>query len=118
MLRDRVNCANSERWTDVKAGCVLLALKRASLFGRAPVIHDLKVAFTIWGFFDGTEVPELVELRQPLFAALAHGYHYLEQRRLVGAVSEESLLLTPAEVTRRHADDWRSLLVQEPLATH
>ena len=27
-------------------------LKRASLFGRAPVVHDLTVAFTLWGFLD------------------------------------------------------------------
>ena len=43
-----------------------LALKRASLFGRAPVVHDLEVAFTIWGFL-GAAPPELVALRRPLF---------------------------------------------------
>ena len=47
----------AERWCwprasradDVIAGCGAVALKRASLFGRAPVVHDLTVAFTDLG---------------------------------------------------------------------
>jgi hypothetical protein len=107
--------AAGERWADVRAGCVLLALKRASMFGRAPVIHDLRVAFTVWGFLDDNELAGLVELRSPLFAALSHGHHYLEQRRLVNAVPNEVLRLSPAEITRRHAEDWRTLVALEPL---
>jgi hypothetical protein len=115
LLRDRLHLTKDDHWHDVRTGCMLLALKRASMFGRAPVIHDLKVAFTIWGYCDENELSGLVELRRPLFAALAHGHHYQEQRRLVNAVPDEVLTLTPAEVTRRHAEDWRSLLSLEQL---
>ncbi len=41
-----------ESANDVVAGCVTVALKRASLFGRAPVVEDLRVAFAHWGFLD------------------------------------------------------------------
>jgi hypothetical protein len=118
LLRDRVKLVAGEHWPDVRVGCMLLALKRASSFGRAPVIYDLKVALTVWGFLDEHEVAGLVALRQPFFASLAHGHHYLEQRRLVSSVSEEVLRLSPAEVTRRHAEDWRSLVEVEPAAPH
>ena len=41
-----------ESVNDVMAGCVTVALKRASLFGRAPLAEDLRVAFAHWGFLD------------------------------------------------------------------
>ena len=41
-----------ESVNDVVAGCVTVALKRASLFGRAPLAEDLRVAFAHWGFLD------------------------------------------------------------------
>src|SRR4051794_14754374 len=61
---------------DAVAGCLGVALKRASLFGRAPVTHDLKVAFTVWGFLDAKPATELVRLRERLFAEVAHPHHY------------------------------------------
>src|SRR5690349_6985613 len=42
--------AEGEHEEDAVHGGIAVALKRASLFGRAPVIHDLTVAFSIWGF--------------------------------------------------------------------
>ena len=38
-----------EHERDVLAGACAVALKRASLFGRAPVVHDLTVALTASG---------------------------------------------------------------------
>ena len=35
---------------DVLAGCSAVALKRASLFGRAPVVHDLILVLQLFGF--------------------------------------------------------------------
>ena len=32
------------------AGCVPIAMKRAALYGRAPMIYDLELAFTLWGY--------------------------------------------------------------------
>jgi hypothetical protein len=84
-----------------------VALRRASLFGRAPVIHDLDVAFTLWGYL-GDAPPELVELRRPLFQALEH--HYESQRAIASQVPQASLRLTPAQIKARWPGEWRELL--------
>ena len=34
-------------------GCLNIALKRASMFGRAPVIYDLEFAYSLFGFLGG-----------------------------------------------------------------
>jgi hypothetical protein len=76
---------------DAMAGCLGVGLRRASLFGRAPVIHDLEIAYRVWGFL-GDAPAELVALRNPLFAAAAH--HYWEQRAIVDRVPEATLRMT------------------------
>ena len=77
---DRLELAPGEHAHDVEAGCVGVAMSRASLFGRAPVIHDLELAFTVWGYLGGAP-PELVTYRQPLFSGASH--HYWDQRKIV-----------------------------------
>jgi hypothetical protein len=99
--------AEGEHEADAIAGCTAVGLKRASLFGRAPVIHDLTVAFTIWGFLSEA-APELVKLRKPLFEECAALHHYSELRRVVDLVPVAVLRLTPAEVQQQAAADWRS----------
>ena len=91
---------------DVMAGCLGVSLARASLFGRAPVIHDLELAYGLWGFLDPPPA-ELVTFRKPLFAGASH--HYWDQRAIVDVVPETTLRLTPADV-RRRLGEWRSLL--------
>ncbi len=99
-----------EEEADAVAGCVGVALKRASLFGRAPTIHDLTVAFTVWGFLSEHPRPELVGLRRHLFEEVSNPHHYAEARRVVDMVPAEVLRLPPAEVKARQAADWRSVL--------
>jgi hypothetical protein len=88
-----------EREDDAIAGCVEIANKRASLFGRAPIIHDLTVALTIWGFLAEAD-PELVRLRTPYFAGVANPHHYTERRRLADVVPAATLRLSPGEVVK------------------
>lgn len=95
---------------DAMIGCLGVALKRASLFGRAPVVHDLTVAFTIWGFLDDNPDRELVALRRPLFQSVGHSHHYVGQREIVDAVPDDVLRRPHAQVIRDHATNWRSLL--------
>ncbi len=104
----KLTLTDGEHEADALAGCVGVALKRASLFGRAPVVHDLTVALTIWGFL-GTAPPELVRLRKPLFEEVANPLHYAEQRRIVDAVPEDVLRRSPAEVTEARERDWQRL---------
>jgi hypothetical protein len=101
--------AAGEHEKDALAGAVGVGLKRASIFGRAPVVHDLTIALTVWGFL-GDAPTELVELRGPLFEEAWHPHHYAKLARIVDAVPETTLRMTPAQVTEAHAADWRSLL--------
>ena len=103
---DRLVLAH-EHGADVVAGCLGIGLHRASLFGRAPVIHDLDIAFRVWGFL-GDAPAELVALRHPLFEAASH--HYWDQRAIVDHVPESTLRLTHQEVASRFPADWRILV--------
>lgn len=111
LLRDELELAEGEHRADVEAGCVAVALKRASLFGRAPVVHDLRVAATVWGFLDADAPTELVAERTRRFEGVRlAAHHYPELRAVVDAVPAKTLRLTPAAVAERHAADWASLL--------
>jgi hypothetical protein len=98
---------------DAVAGCVAVALKRASVFGRAPVAHDLRLAFSLFGFLDPVPPKELVDLRRRVFAGVSHPHHYAEARAIADAVPEATL-------RRRHDDvaagEWRDLLDLDRLA--
>jgi len=86
-----------ESHEDAAAGCIAIALRRASLFGRSPMVHDLTVAFTLWGFLE--EAPaELTTVRRERFAAVASPHHYEERRALVDAVPDDVLRMTVPEV--------------------
>lgn len=91
---------------DALVGASSVAGARAALFGRAPVARDVEMALTLFGFL-GDAPEELVSWRGPLFQAASH--HYDLQRRIVEAVPEPTLRLTPEQV---HAQlgDWRGLL--------
>ena len=100
----RLRLAAGEHEEDAIAGCVGVALKRASLAGRAPVVNDLTVAFTMWGFL-GEAPDELVEFRRPLFEEVSNPLHYAEQRYVADRVPDDMVLLPPkeaAEAFRSH----------------
>lgn len=108
---DRLRLAEGESHHDVVGGCVAVAMKRASRFGRAPVVHDLEVAFTVWGYLDETADPELVAARRRLFEGVGHAaHHYVALRQVVDAVPDTTLALGPAQVAAAHTSGWRSLL--------
>lgn len=109
-FKGRLQLAPGEHEVDAVAGGVAVALKRASLLGRAPVLLDLTVAFTIWGFLGDAAPDELVELRRPLFAEAANPHRYPEKRRIADLVPDTALRQTPQQVAEAHRTDWRSLL--------
>lgn len=97
---------------DAIAGAVAIALRRAALYGRAPVIHDLRLAFELFGFLDAdAETDEdLIAYRREAFAEVSNGHHYyFELRHLAASVPEETLRLTPEQVRQRR-NDWRTLI--------
>lgn len=105
---DELVLTAGEHRDDVVAGCVAVALKRASAFGRAPTVHDLRCAFTIFGFL-GNADPELVEVRSALFEEVAHPHHYAERRAIADAVSTE-FLKRPHKRVLDDAANWRTVL--------
>jgi hypothetical protein len=106
----KLNLTPGEHERDALAGAAGVALKRASLFGRAPVLHDLTVALTVWGFLSDASATELLPLRKRLFEEVSHPHHYVEQRRIADLVPESTLRMTPQQVTEAHRADWRQLL--------
>lgn len=110
-FRGQLVLAPGEDEDDAVAGCVAVANKRASLLGRAPVIHDLTAAFTIWGFLAEAD-PALVARRIGYFAAAALPPHYAERREIADAVPAELLLLPHTEIARLcEGDPTRSQLL-------
>jgi hypothetical protein len=104
---------------DAVAGCLGIALKRAAHFGRAPTAHDLRVAFTVWGFLDDAPDAELVTLREGWFAEVAHPHHYVESRRIVDAVPDEVLALTHTEVLEEYErGGWRTMISADTSGGH
>ena len=113
---DRLVLAPGEHAEDVKAGCTAVALKRASLFGRAPMVHDLTAAFTIWGFLAEADA-ELVRLRKPLFEEVSSVHHYMERRKIADLVPQAVLRLSHDEIIRVAAQDWRAFFKRRSAAT-
>jgi hypothetical protein len=109
-LRPSLRLQTGERADDVVRGGLGIALRRASLFGRAPVIHDLTLAFTIWGFLDDDPPADLVECRRQLFAGVGNVmHHYAEGREIADIVPESTLRASVDDVARTWRDRWGEL---------
>ncbi|MDO8362240.1 MAG: hypothetical protein Q7V88_05040 [Actinomycetota bacterium] len=109
-FRDRLQLRAGEHAADAIRGCFGVALRRASMFSRAPVVHDLTIAFTIWGFLDAAAPADLVAERSHRFAGLGHGQHYTEARAIADMVPEATLRMTPQQVAAAYPTRWRELL--------
>jgi hypothetical protein len=110
-IGERLHVQHSERLDDALRGCLGIALRRASLYGRAPVIHDLTIACTIWGWLDPSPPDELLTLRREMFAGVANVvHHYAEARAIADMVPESTLRMQPAAVTEAYSARWRELL--------
>ena len=114
LFDDRLHLGGVKR-DDAIAGCVAVAMKRAALFGRAPVVHDLTAAFTIFGFLDSDPDPELAHGREDLFAEVQSNHHYSERRHVVDVVKEEVLRSSVSQIELLYFENWKRLFtVGEP----
>ncbi len=107
-LEAQLELTKNEHANDVIAGCVAVALKRASAFGRAPTVHDVRCAFSIFGYLAPAD-PELVEVRKKLFEEVAQPNHYNERRAIVDAVSTEYLRQSHTQILE-DTTEWRAVL--------
>jgi hypothetical protein len=108
-LRPKLNLAGGESADDALAGAVAIGTRRASLYGRAPVIHDLTIPLTAWGFFDASPPAELVAKRRELFDGVGSAHGYVEARHLADMVPESTLRLTPAQAAAEYPSRWKEL---------
>ncbi len=110
-LRPEVHVQHGESVDDALSGCTAIALRRASGYGRAPIMPDLRIALTMWGFFDPSPPSELVALRGPAFLGVANPLHgYEERRAVVDAIPDASLRQTLDQVRAAYPANWRTLL--------
>ncbi|MHB1534756.1 MAG: hypothetical protein ACYC1D_09140 [Acidimicrobiales bacterium] len=105
-FEDRLQLTEGESRDDAVAGAFACGARRSAFFHRAPVIHDMEWAYTLWGFL-GDAPADLVSWRQSRFRGAAHDYW--DQRQIVDLVREATLRLTPAEV-RAQVGQWRQLV--------
>jgi hypothetical protein len=110
IMKAHVQVQPGENIDDALKGCSLVALRRASLYGRAPVIHDLKIALTIWGFLDENPPADLVATRRPLFEGVRNTlHHYGDGREIADLVPEQTLRMTPEAVAAQMPTAWKEL---------
>lgn len=109
-FHDRLHLGENEHAEDAVAGCVAVGMRRASLFRRAPVIHDLDIAFTVWGYLDPSPPAGLVDFRRPLFQSVALPIHYVGQRTIASQIPEETLRMAPAAVRAAYPARWSELI--------
>lgn len=103
--------------SDVIRGAAEIASKRAALAGRAPILADVTVALTAWGFLDARPSADLVALRRRMFEGVHHtAAHYPLLRHLADSVPAEVLALNPRTVEQRYSSNWRSNLTEAVLA--
>jgi hypothetical protein len=102
-FEDRLVLEPGEHASDVLAGAVAIALRRAALFGRAPVGADVELPLRLFKYIvdEGRTWPssELVAWRQKHFGGAAHDYW--RRRVLADSIPEATLRLKPATIAAR-----------------
>jgi hypothetical protein len=106
-LEPRLQTVPGESREDALMGGFACGSRRSATFGRAPVIHDMEWAYTLWGYLGGAP-QDLLDFRVPLFRGA--GDDYWQQRRIADAVRPDALRLTPSQV-RESLDSWKELVI-------
>jgi hypothetical protein len=94
-FEEQLQLDEGESAHDVLLGVALVGSKRAALLGRAPCIHDVRLALDLWGFLQDAPA-DVRAARRVAFSSISHDY--AAQRALVDSVPEAALRLSPDEV--------------------
>lgn len=112
---ERLALEQGEHADDVLAGAVAISLRRAGIFGRAPVATDVELVLRLFKYVideQATWPPaELLAWRREHFAGAAHDYW--RRRSLADGVPGTTLRLSPGTVTERLESDpgsWSDLV--------
>jgi len=105
---DGFELAEHESLEDVMPLVAEVAGRRATQFGRAPVIHDVQVAAELFGY-DGSADPAFTKARVLLVKDVGHSYY--KRRELVEAVPEALLRRQPGEIDSP-VYEWRRSITE------
>jgi hypothetical protein len=105
---DRIRLAPHEELADVIPVVAEVAGRRAALFGRAPVIHDVDDAIQLFGW-DGSADADFTRARTLLVQDAGHDYY--RRREIVDSVPEE-LFRRPRGELGNAVYEWRRSLVE------
>ena len=109
-FRDRIKAGNGVTVEDAIRGTVAIALRRASIYGRGPVVHDVMLALSIWGWLDANVPADLAKRRRELFEGVGNViHHYAEARDVADLVPDSTLRLDAESASRRMPGEWRAL---------
>lgn len=113
-FQDRLSLEPGERADDVLAGAVAIALRRASIFGRAPVLADIELPLVLFKYLVGEQgtwpAGDLLAWRREHFVGAAHDYW--RRRALADALPGTTLRLRPQSLAERleaEPSSWRAL---------
>ena len=110
LVRDQIRVQPGESVDDAIAGSITIALRRASQFGRAPVMVDIMIALTIWGWLLDNPPHDLANYRRRLFEGLANtGHHYAESRVIADMVPETTFRIPLEKLSSSMPMSWRAL---------
>jgi len=105
-VRDQFELAPHEHIEDAVAVVAEIAMRRAALFGRAPVLPDVQFGMQIMGY-RGHADPDFVRWR--VHAAQGAHHNYYERRSLVDAIPADILRLVPSALPTHLADARQAL---------
>lgn len=100
-IRGTLKLGAHEHEADALAVVGAVALKRASLFGRAPVIHDVKAAVRILGFDAAPPTGAPGERRRLRLEEAHHPHFYDKVRSVVDEIGPE-LVHRPLDAIQKH----------------
>ena len=91
----KLELAEGEHGEDVERAVAAIAIKRAALFSRAPVIYDVDFAIALLGY-DESDIPaEVLAHRKSVISGVSHDY--FKMRRLLEAIGPETLTASGVE---------------------
>jgi hypothetical protein len=97
-LHDRLQLAPTEHLEDAMTVVSELAMKRASSYGRAPVMADLECAALILGYLGGCDPDDALWRAAAVTEA---GHDYPTRRAICDAVDLDALRLAPQVLSSR-----------------
>lgn len=105
-FENQLHLFEGEHKKDAMEGCGWLALRRASLSGRAPMAEDLEVAFRLFGYLYENPPMELVDFRRDLLQGVAHEPTEF-RTQITELVTESTLSSTPEDIAEFQRSDWK-----------